>query len=460
MAATAPKSNNDRLLEEKAEWEALNCPGKDVLAADLNALHTWVQTIAKCVGAGTDSNDKIGPDPYTGGYILKPYFGPLQGGQLMNADGANNDCLIHSFLTCVCPHFRTYEHPIRRKLARYFRRFIATQLPGVNQGELHSFLPLSTSELNVLCKHYNIPFIVVKGATYPVDREMELLPGDDEKFWDDKEDSIALPYYIIHGSGAHFTPVAWNKVYEKTGLKHAELKTLRGKILKAQTDDGPINEIRKQATDKVMNDFLNNDPAIKKIKAEIALLSTQSDKEAYINTNILQITRILHDKINSLQPSTDYRKDHAYSNELAYVTSLIGGAPVVSSVAPVKEQVFAVEDMELKAALEASRQTYNAEQKKASNNSININKAILASVITAQEETLKRESNNIQLLKRRPDSVIRTVRASASVGNKPATNYTAYVGNGVFVEPASSGGKRKTKKMKMTKRKTKRNIKK
>jgi hypothetical protein len=127
---------------------------------------------------------------------------------------------------------------------------------------------------------------------------------------------------------------------------------------------------------------------------------------------------------------------------------------------PVKEQVFAVEDMELKAALEASRQTYSAEQKKASNNSININKAILASVITAQEETLKRESNNIQLLKRRPDSVIRTVRASASVGNKPATNYTAYVGNGVFVEPASSGGKRKTKKMKMTKRKTKRNIKK
>jgi len=449
----APKSNDDRLVEEEAKWKELKCLGKDVLAADLNALRTWVQTIAKCLDAGTDSNDKIGSDPYTNGYKLRDYFEPLEGGQLMNADGANNDCLIHSFLTCVCSHFRTYEHPIRRKLARYFRRFIATKLQGVNQDVLKSFLPLSTSELNVLCKQYDVPFIIVKGSMYPVDREMELLPEDENKFWEGKKDSTVLPYHIIHGSGAHFTPVAWNKVYEKTGLKHAELITLRNNILKAKTDDIQINEDRIKKTDKIMNDFLNTNPAIIKIKADIPISSTQQEKIGHINTNILQITRILHDKINSLHPIMDYRKDHAYSNELAYVTSLIGGAPA-APLPLLKNDVFALEDMDLEAGLEASRRSYEAEQRTPSDDAT-LAKALLNSLETEKKDKATRVANSIRLLSSIPADVRKKVQASASVGNKPATNYTAHVGNGVFVEPASSGGKRKTKKTKMTKRKTK-----
>jgi hypothetical protein len=452
-----PLTPEQRLESEKKEWDELQCDGKDTAPRDLNTLHTWVQTIARCLGAEPNNTDKIDIDPYTKGYILRDYFGPLQGGQLMNADGANNDCLIHSFLICVCPHFRAYEHPIRRKLARYFRRFITTQIPNINQVELNSFLPLSTSELKHLCKHYDVPFIIVKGSMYPVDREMELLPGDDEKFWDDKENSITLPYHIIHGSGAHFTPVAWNKVYEKTGVKYTELKTIRDGILKAQTEDGPINEIRKQATDKIMNDFLNNDPEIKKIKGEIALLSTPPDKLAYINTNILRITRIFHTKINSLQPVMDYRKDYAYSNELAYLTSLIGGDPVIPSVTSNKEPVFALEDMDLEAGLEASKKAFEEEERKAQSESSDLKKALLASLLTAQQKTGKQTAsvNQIRLLSSIPADVRKTVQAIAKIGNKPATTYTAYVGNGVFVEPTSSGGKRRTRKAKMTKRKTK-----
>jgi hypothetical protein len=453
----APKSNSDKLLEEKTEWEALTliCPRKETFPNNLTKLHTWVQTIATCLKAVTDNNDKIGPDPYTNGYELREYFEPLQGGILMDADGANNDCLIHSFLTCVCPHFRKYERLIRRKIARYFRRFIATQIHNINQGVLHSFLPLSTSELDFLCKQYDVPFIVVKGSMYPVDREMELLPKDDEKFWDDNENSISLIYYIIHGSGSHFTPVAWNKLYEKIGLKHTELKPLRDKILEAQTKDVPINEIRKQATDKVMNEFLNDDPAIKKIKAEIARLSTQQEKIGYIHTNILGITRILHNKINSLDPPMDYRKDHAYSNELAYLTSLIGGAPAAPLPLP-KNKVFALEDMDLEAGLEASRRSYEEEQLTPSDD-VTLAKALLNSLETEKNDKAKRVASSIQLLSSRPaDADVRkTVHAIAQIGNKPSTTYTVFVGRGVFVEPTSRGGKRRTIKAKITKRKTK-----
>ena len=344
-----PLTPEQRLQAENKEWEELKCDG--ILPRNLKALHAWVQRIAVCLKVVPDAFDKIGIDPYTNGYKLKEYFGPLKDGQLMNADGANNDCLIHSFLTCVCPHFRTYEDGTRRKIARYFRRFIATQILNINKNNLNSFLPLSTSELKHLCKKYEVPFIIVKGSMYPVDREMELLPGDDEKFWEDNKDSSTLPYYIIHGSGVHFTPVAWNQVYEKTGLTHIELKTLRATILTQQADDISTNKERITATEDAMNDFLNTNQEIKNFKAEIAKLSTPPDKLAYINRNILPITCILHNKIESLQPPMNYRRDYAYTNEIRYLTSLIGGAPVAPLPLPKKEQIVAVEDMDLAAAI-------------------------------------------------------------------------------------------------------------
>ena len=469
MAAAPPLTPEQQLQAEDKEWDELKCVGKDIAPIDIKGLHIWVQRIAVCLKAVPDDRDKIGIDPYTNGYKLRDYFGPLKDGQLMNADGANNDCLIHSFLTCVCNHFRTCGVEVRRKIARYFRRFIATQIPNINQRDLNSFLPLSTSELKHLCKQYEVPFIVVKGSAYPVDREMEILPEDEEKFWEDKKDSITLPYYIIHGSGVHFTPVSWNQIYEKTRVKYTELKTLRDGILKAQIDDEPINEIRKQKTDKVMNDFLNTDQEIQKIKAEIALLSTQPDKLAYINTNILRITHILHTKINSLQPVMNYRRDYAYANELRYLT-LIGGAPAAPLPLPKKEQVFAVEDMDLAAAIEASKRSYEAEQLTPSGDyDATLAKALLNSLETEKQDKAKRvansitttsSANSIRLLSSRPTNLKKTVQASAKIGNNPATNYTAYVSDGVFVEQVVRGGKRRTKKTKLSKRKTKRNIKK
>lgn len=460
MAAAPPLTPEQQIQAENKEWDDRKCDGKDTVPNDLKGLHSWVQTIAGCLKAVPDALDKIGIDPYTKGYILREYFRPLQGGQLMNADGANNDCLIHSFLTCVCPHFRKYKDEDRRQIARYFRRFVATELPGANKDELNSFLPLSTSELNVLCTRYKIPFIVVKGSMYPVDRDMELLPKDDDNFWSNKEDSIDLPYHIIHGSGVHFTPVAWNKEYEKKGLKHTELKTLRDTILKQKEDDISINEGRIKATDGAMNDFLNNNPKIKQIKVDIAKLSTQQEKIGYINTNVIPISRILHNEIESLQPVMNYRKDYAYSNELAYLTSLIGGAPAAPLPLP-KKEVFAVEDMDLAAAIEASKRTYEAEQLTPSGvYDATLAKALLNSLETEKKDKAKRVANNIRLLSSRPEGTQKIVQASAKIGNQPATEYTVHVGNGVFVEPTvhratSEGGKRRTRKVKMTKRKTK-----
>jgi len=457
-----PLTPEQRLQSEKKEWDMLQCDGKDAAPRDLNTLHTWVQTIARCLGAAPNNTDKIGIDPYTKGYILRDYFEPLQGGQLMNADGANNDCLVHSFLTCVCPHFRTYEDAIRRKLARYFRRFIATQIPNINQVELNSFLPLSTSELKHLSKQYEVPFIVVKGSAYPVDREMELLPEDDEKFWEDKKDSITLPYYIIHGSGVHFTPVSWNQVYEKTGVTHTNLKLLRNTILKAQADDISINEGRIKATEAYMNDFLNTDQEIQKIKAETAKLSTQQEKIRYINDNMIKILKLLHNKIETLEPAIDFRKDHAYQREIEYLTEIIGGTPVPSSL-PKKEQVFAVEDMDLAAAIEASKRSYEAEQLTSSGDyDTTLAQVLLNSLKTKKQDNAKRvvksttsSANSIRILSSRPINLKKTVQAIAKIGDKPATNYTAYIGDGVFVEQVVRGGKRRTKKTKLSKRKTK-----
>ena len=165
----------------------------------------------------------------------------------------------------------------------------------------------------------------------------------------------------------------------------------------------------------------------------------------------------------------NYRRDYAYANELRYLT-LIGGAPAAPLPLPKKEQVFAVEDMDLAAAIEASKRSYEAEQLTPSGDyDATLAKALLNSLETEKQDKAKRvansitttsSANSIRLLSSRPTNLKKTVQASAKIGNNPATNYTAYVSDGVFVEQVVRGGKRRTKKTKLSKRKTKRNIKK
>ena len=81
---------------------------------------------------------------------------------------------------------------------------------------------------------------------------------------------------------------------------------------------------------------------------------------------------------------------------------------------------------------------------------------MLNSLETEKQDKAKRVANNIRLLSNKQEGTQKIVEARASIGNQLPTTYTADVGgNGVFVEPTVRGGKRRTKKMKLSKRKTK-----
>ena len=465
-----PLTPEQRLQAENKAWgELKECDGKDTAPNDLNGLHNWVQLIAGCLKAKTDGSDKIGIDPYTNGYKLRDYFGPLKDGQLMNAEGTNNDCLIHSFLTCVCPDFRTYDVVVRRQIARYFRRFIATQLVNNDLKALlnsSSFLP--SDLLDILSKKYKTPIILVMDSDYPVDRLFIINPNPNidpkkENFWIGDRKSNTQIYYVIHGSGAHFTPVAWtppkvnNDKYKITDIPYDNLFFISGRIEKDMFDDILINNIRIAETIREMNTFLDTDPTIQKIKKDFPISSTQQDKIAYIHNNMRQISNLLHTKIAGLN-TEQYRRDYAYAHEMDYIRALMIGGVIPqepeSKPKSKPEPVFTTGGTDLAAAIEASEKTYEEEKLKKSHDSA-IQIAILESIITAQKEDLKRKTHNIRLLSSIPLEIQKTVEASAKIGNQPATEYTVHVGNGVFVEPTVLGGKRRTKKMKLSKRKTK-----
>ena len=211
-----------------------------------------------------------------------------------------------------------------------------------------------------------------------------------------------------------------------------------------------------------MNTFLETDPTIQKIKKDFPISSTQQDKIAYIHNNMRQISNLLHTKIAGLN-TEQYRRDYAYAHEMDYIRALMIGGVIPqepeSKPKSKPEPVFTTGGTDLAAAIEASEKTYEEEKLKKSHDSA-IQIAILESIITAQKEDLKRKTHNIRLLSSIPLEIQKTVEASAKIGNQPATTYKVHVGKGVFVEPTVRGatvlgGKRRTKKMKLSKRKTK-----
>lgn len=472
------KTPEERLIDEIQEWNRLSC-SKDPIPKTFSDIGTWINTVGGCLKASPSSMDKIGPDRYTNGYVLREYFGPLRGGQLMDALGSNNDCLIHSFLICTYPVFRTYDESIRSKMARYFRRFVVAKLPNMtedSQNRLNSFRFLTTDELELMSMYFNVPFIIVSGAVHPVDRLFDIHPNDQSPFWKDKEESADIIYYVIHGSGIHFTPVAFNQPnrdkYNFVGQTHSVLKGIRSKLAKEREADMAVDQQRIRKTMELLHRFMNETSEIQQIKQQIDAQTTPGGKTEIINKHAVHLSNLIRQRIDQLD-SMNYRKDYGYQHIMNLIQSLSGGANNATSVK--EEQMtqtkFVPEDMELAAAIEASKKAFEEEEAKRIGQTpdpeiqerADIEKAVLESLETASVNTQRKPQ--ISNTKLSANNVLRRMSNITATISGNATQYevTVYKASNSVNTPSIvvKGGKRKThKKANKKNRKTKRHIKK
>ena len=372
------------------QWNELEC--KDDIKSlpdNLQNLCRWVTSIARCVGGQPLPNDQIAQDSTK--YVLEDYFERLSGGKLMDALGTNNDCLIHSFLTCVCPEFRRYLANIRSKIASFFRRFIMTQIPDADNPRLSSSSMLETTELTLLCKKFNVPFIIVKRGMYPVDRHMEIVPDDsNEDFWRNRADEET--YYVIHGSGAHFTPVAWNNTYEIHN-KRRDLDVIIRTIGQAVDDDRDVDEVRKQITEEAILKKLNefDKEYIQGIRKQIRNAPTDQEKSEIINENIEGLGGELGKYINTLDST--YRKDYAGFIMIESIVSLLtGGANNAASAYAAQKDESKFEpdvDVNLEATIQASIASHEEEEKNRAPSKNGANRNTAANVAAKNESALQ-----------------------------------------------------------------------
>ena len=212
MAAVPIPGNAKSMLEQR--WESLICDRKDQVPNTIQEIDEWITRITSCMGVVADARDQIGRDPSE--HIISPSFGLIAGGQLMNALGNNNDCLIHSFLSCVSRSFRKFSEEIRSTLASFFRRFVLPTIPGIDpnvRDRLKSYQFLTGGEIEFLSIHYQIPIINLQDGDHEIERSMEIFPPLNHSFWEGKMDSYTGPFYLIHGDNTHFTPIAYGGVY-------------------------------------------------------------------------------------------------------------------------------------------------------------------------------------------------------------------------------------------------------
>ena len=401
QAAATSAAKKAEPLTIQQQWEATlpKAPaGFDIskVPGSIRALINWVTAVATALGAPRpEENDQLGTD--SSGYILEPYFGLLQGARLMNALGTNNDCLVHSFLSCVCHYFRRYTPTIRSTMASFFRRFIMIQLPNVshvNIARLTSNGFLETDELDLLCQHFIVKFIIVKRGRYPVDRQFELVPNTlNTVFWTNarkNEPKMGNPFYVIHGSGAHFTPVSRrdsdNDIYTFNNT-FAELFALQTKIHDEREADRAVDEVRRSETNRVMREFVNSHyNNLDDLKAIMASAAPKDEKMTILSEVIAEFVDPLHTYIATLPPQ--YRRDYAEQMAFDYITTtLMGDKGSATSKAsapstPTTLQSTYKPDMDLEAALEESIITAAAEAKANAADNAQTKKALAASVAT------------------------------------------------------------------------------
>lgn len=470
MAAKPPT------IEE--QWNKISQSGNTIstIPDSIVTLFTWVYRVAERLKGIRTNADQLGQDPFTGGSTLDDNFGLLQGGKLMNALANNNDCLIHSFLSCVCPIFRKYEATIRSKIASFFRRMMMIQLEDVDINKLKSSEFLDTNDLSLLCKHFKVQFIIVKKGEYPFDRHVEIYPefADVEYAWRDAQPNG--PFYVIHGTGVHFTPVAWNNNYELTNYTIAQFRTLAETVNKAAEEDRDANEARKIDTQHEINRILKG-YHINEIKTQIDAAKIKEEKQKILSQYVAQLVKELDKHITTLDPKK-YRQDYAryiaFHSIVAALTEDNSGSSNNSkksneSMSLATQASEFEPGMGLDHIIEESIRMYEEKERERAAANANLNNAIIKSqtpngnnadlqtaielskldIMHSIQDGIKQGNINstVTASVSEKQQLLRTMSVRARIGTGIETEYSAKV-----YRPIVLGGKRNTKKVKQAKK--------
>jgi hypothetical protein len=490
-----------RFATDRTEWETLVCNNKDQIGRSINEIDQWVRRIAECMaiknGSTTIANsDQIGPDQFShGDRTISDSFGFLEGGQLMNALGNNNDCLIHSFLTCVSPTFRTVVEEARMKIAGYFRRFILPTIQNLHnvkpedvdtmRERLQSYHFLTGGEINILSSHYQVPIINIQDGDSPLERSMEIFPTQtDTTFWNSKNGAYDGPFYMIHGDDTHFTPVKYGGNYE-IRRRRADLMKIASDITEER--DNVFGEASTEAAklDTVKEDFIYRiQPTVDSFKKEIVQTNssiTKSAKLAELLEILTPITKqyiddiILHKLIDVTLKEKAYTIVHtALLQELSKKNNTSSATPnaPLNNISELEEYAVQAGLTDEDALLMAIKASQNESKGKPPANTVPGNPLQPPSRTrpeTADGVILKNSENHLQSVERSigqallgsltnhainlttSGKVLRTLSGITATVGKNSGKYTATV-----YEPVKSGGKRNTKKaMRIKKQKTK-----
>ena len=110
VADSASGNNSNSIPMDKIPIEDMST------VSDLNA---WIGRISTSLGYPINATrNSVFAHVGSNAGTLGPSFDSISQGQLMHASGNNNDCLIHSFLTCTSENFR-------RLKTQYYKNTIA-----------------------------------------------------------------------------------------------------------------------------------------------------------------------------------------------------------------------------------------------------------------------------------------------------------------------------------------------
>lgn len=441
-----------RLEEEKRTWNTIAITEKNRLPQTIEEINTWIRSIIEAIGSLISNADQIPLENHQ----ISSTFGVLQAGRLMDASSQNNDCLVHSFLTIVSPLFRKLQRTDRNRVASYFRRFIMVQIPEINQSLLKSYHFLTTAELEKLARMYDVSFIVIKDSDEAAYRSMEVIPSMEDPFWNRHPSG---PYHVIHGTNAHFTPVAYDgnsDPYTLTDIQKVDIESLMERITQSSIDDsGPARQ-RLQEVEHAAQQFIENHRP--QLQEYLQQIKDDPSNKAYIVSNGFRTFQDLtstfmktyNGALKNQLPSKiitkvyDLLTKEQQPNEQSYVPS--------NSKQLENEYVIPglTEEEQMKIALQTSineqQQSNKKEEQELANALAQIQQqsvtqpSVTQPLVTQPSVTSTTSSNS---------TVLRVVHATANGSPYTATVYAPI-----------KGGKRRTRKGKKTNRKTKRNIKK
>jgi len=458
MAAPIPGNAKSIMKQQwendQKEWDDLTCPGKETIPLNINEIGTWITVIAKCMKATPGKGVQIEQD--LSGHVVSAAFTTndssvsLGGGQLMDALGDNNDCLIHSFLTCVSVAFRKYDRGVRSKIASYFRRFVLPTIPDIDpniRDRLRSYNFLTGGEIEFLSIHYQIPIVNLQDGDHEIERTMEIFPPREHSFWNGKGDTYNGKFYFIHGDNAHFTPIRFDGSSYERVLNYGKVKEIADKITAEHASVFETVSGENEKLEKASEDFKGIlQPDMASIKKELAALNNGNKQSKSLKmSGMLEILKFSAEKyINDIIKSKIIDESLREKARTAIYTTLLDELHknISSTVnAPSSEKISKLEQLE---------KTYG---QSGMSNADALTQAIKASL---GESTNTPVSGNLATTPEpvkpatRNQKVLRELNATATVGTTSG-KYSAIV-----YEPVTKGGKRITKKAKRSKnRKTK-----